>query len=407
MTWAVVFMRCLLAVLCGLLFACSGGGGGGGESAPQPPPEPQAPTIAIEQVFAQLTFDQPMVMVQAPGDETVWFIAERAGRVWRFQAVDDVASASLVVDISNRVSTEGEGGLLGMAFHPQFADNGRVFLSYTAPLSPLESRLSEFLSFDGGQTFAADSERLVLTVLQDFSNHNGGHVAFGADSFVYFGLGDGGSGNDPNGRAQDTTNLLGAMLRIDVDGAQPYAIPSDNPFAGNPPCVQGFGAGDCPEIYAWGLRNPWRFNFDTQTGDLWLGDVGQNDWEEIDLVEAGGNYGWPIREGAHCNPNLGGDDCVTSGFIDPVAEYGRDLGKSITGGYVYRGEAIPALLGSYLFGDFVSGRLWRIDAASGNFNLDELAQTTLAIASLAEGLDGELYVLDFGSGGIFRINGTN
>jgi glucose/arabinose dehydrogenase len=398
-------MRYLLAFLCALQLACSGGGGGGSGSAPPPDSTPLA--VGIERAFAQLTFQQPLVMVQAPGDESIWYLAERTGRVWRFQSLDDVASASLVVDISNRVSTDGEGGLLGMTFHPQFSVNGRVFLSYTAPVSPLESRLSEFLSLDGGQTFEADSEALLITIFQDFSNHDGGHIAFGPDGFLYFGLGDGGGANDPNGRAQDTTNLLGALLRIGVDGDPPYAIPPDNPFVGNPRCVQGFGAGNCPEIYAWGLRNPWRFSFDPETGELWLADVGQDDWEEIDLVESGGNYGWPTREGAHCNPNLGDDDCVASGLTDPVAEYGRDLGKSITGGYVYRGDAIPGLRGAYVFADFVSGRLWRLDEADGSFDLEELLQSSLKIASFAEGLDGELYVLDFEDGGIFRLVGTD
>lgn len=343
-----------------------------------------------------------MAMVQPPGDPTTWYLIERAGRVWRFAASDTVDTAALVLDISARVSTEGEGGLLGIAFHPGFADNGRVFLSYTAPLAPLESRLSEFLSLDAGLTFAADSERIVLTVLQDSGNHNGGHIAFGSDDRLFFGMGDGGGSNDPRERAQDTTNLLGAMLRIDVDDGQPFGIPDGNPFAGNPPCSQGFGSGDCPEIYAWGLRNPWRFSFDRDSGDLWLGDVGQDDWEEIDVVRAGENYGWPVREGAHCNPNLFNAGCDSQGLVDPVAEYDHSLGQSITGGYVYRGTEIANLAGSYVFGDFVNGRIWRLVDDGGSLSLAELIDSDLRIVSFAEAADGELYVLDL-EGGIYRL----
>ena len=346
-----------------------------------------------------------MAMAQPPGDPSAWFLIERSGRVWRFDASDTVDAVSLVIDISAQVSGAGEGGLLGIALHPGFADNGRVFLSYTAPLAPLESRVSEFLSLDGGLALAADSERIVLTVLQDAGNHNGGHVAFGPDGMLYFGLGDGGGSNDPRGRAQDTTNLLGAMVRIDVDGGQPFGIPDDNPFAGNAPCIQGFGADDCPEIYAWGLRNPWRFSFDRGNGDLWLGDVGQDDWEEIDVVRAGENYGWPIREGANCNPNLFNAGCESAGLVDPVAEYDHSLGRSITGGYVYRGTEIDNLAGSYVFGDFANGRIWRLVDAGGSLSLEELIDSELRIVSFAEAADGELYVLDL-EGGIFRLVGT-
>ncbi len=392
----------LISVL--FLAACGGGGGGGGAvtTPPTPAPPPAPLSVSLEPAFPNLGFEAPMFMLQPPGDDTVWFLVEREGRVWRFVDDDATTSAELVVDISNQVSTRGEGGLLGMTFHPDFAANGRAYLSYTAPLSPLESRVSEFLSLDGGLTLSADTERILLTVLQDFSNHNGGHVAFGPDGFFYFGLGDGGSGNDPLGRAQDATNLLGTIVRIDVDGGDPYGIPADNPSASNSPCLQGFGAAFCPEIYAWGLRNPWRFSFDRVTGELWVGDVGQVDWEEIDLLVLGGNYGWPVREGAHCNPNLFPDDCVTAGFIDPVAEYPRDQGQSITGGYVYRGGDIEALVGDYVFGDFVNGRIWRLVSEGGGFELDELLDTDINIASFAESSSGELYVLGIG-GGLYRL----
>ncbi len=317
-------------------------------------------------------------------------------------------SATVFVDIRGRVLSGGEQGLLGMAFHPDFAANGEVFLSYTAS-SPRRSVLSRFTSLDGGQTLSASSEEVLLTVDQPFSNHNGGHIAFGPDGLLYYGLGDGGSGGDPDNNAQTTTNLLGTVVRIDVDGPPPYGIPADNPFAANPRCATGTGTAPCPEIYAFGLRNPWRWSFDRATGDLWLGDVGQGSWEEIDRVERRGNYGWRFREGAHCfNPS---SNCPTTGaggepLVDPVAEYGRSLGASVTGGYVYRGGAAPALAGRYLFGDFVSGRLFAYEPGpTPDASRVQLAQTGLAIASFGEGNDGELYVVDYG-GGLYRIEQT-
>lgn len=398
----------ILRLLLCLMFvtACGGSGGGGsGNSLPViPPPAPDDPVVSIglAPAFPALDFEAPMAMVQPPGDSSAWYLIERAGRVWRFEASDTADTANLVVDISAEVSGGGEGGLLGIALHPGFADNGRVFLSYTAPLAPLESRISEFLSLDGGLTLAADSERIVLTVLQDAGNHNGGNIAFGPDGMLFFGLGDGGGSNDPLERAQDTSNLLGAMLRIDVDGDQPFGVPGDNPFAGNPPCTQGFGSADCPEIYAWGFRNPWRFSFDRVTGELWLGDVGQDDWEEIDVVRLGENYGWPIREGANCNPNLFSAGCDSEGLVDPVAEYDHSQGRSITGGYVYRGSGVANLAGSYVFGDFANGRIWRLVDDDGSLALEELIDSDLKIASFAEAADGELYVLNL-EGGIFRL----
>ncbi len=390
-----------------LLAAC---GGGGGDSvtvnvpAPEPTPAPEPLAVATERAFPGLSFEAPMAMVPLPGEPDQWFLIERAGRLLRFDDRQDASSAEVVLDIRDRVSATGEGGLLGLALHPDFVTNGRLFLSYTAPGAPLESRIAEFVSVDGGQSFAADSEQIRLTVLQDASNHNGGHMAFGPDGFLYLGLGDGGGSNDPNGRAQDTGNLLGAMLRLDVDVPTGYAIPTDNPFAGNADCVQGFGAADCPEIFAWGLRNPWRWSFDSATGDLWLGDVGQGDWEEINRIEVGRNYGWPIREGANCNPNLGGDPCDATGLTDPIAEYPHELGRSVTGGFVYRGGGIPALAGSYVFGDFTSGTVWRLDEDN---DLEELFDSDWRLVSLAEDAAGELYVIDLAGGGVHRLVDAN
>jgi len=329
----------------GLLVSACGGSSSDGPSVTPPPtlppPPPAAtPEVGLQQVFANLTpaLAASVSMQQAPGDATRWFVVEQAG-VIRVFANDNDATATLVfLDISARVISGGERGLLGLAFHPDFPTTPEVYVSYTgAP--DLTSYVSRFTSADGGQTLDPASEEVVLSVPQDFANHNGGNIVFGPDGYLYIGFGDGGSGGDPLDRAQDNTNLLGTMVRIDIDGGSPYAIPSadpGNPFAANATCPEGFSVGgeDCPEIFAWGLRNPWRFSFDRQGGALWAGDVGQNAWEEIDIVTAGGNYGWDDREGAHCfEPPT---DCITDS-IDNVSEYDRSLGALVFGGFVYRG----------------------------------------------------------------------
>jgi glucose/arabinose dehydrogenase len=367
---------------------------------PSPPPPAAAPQVGLQQVFANLTPAPaaPVSLQQAPQDATRWFIVEQAGTIRAF-ANDDGATATLTfLDISAQVISGGERGLLGMAFHPDFPTTPEVFVSYTgAP--ELTSYVSRFSSSDGGQSLDSASEEVILSVPQDFGNHNGGNIVFGADGYLYIGFGDGGSGGDPLDRAQDNTNLLGTMVRIDVDGGVPYAIPSadpGNPFAANQTCPEGFTVGGeaCPEIFAWGLRNPWRFSFDRQDGDLWAGDVGQSAWEEIDVVTAGGDYGWDDREGAHCFEPA--TDCITDS-IDPITEYGRDLGASVTGGFVYRGSAVPDMVGWYVFGDFVSGRLFAIpaDSAAGTAP-DVLLETGLGIAAFGESVDGELFVVNYG-----------
>ena len=227
------------------------------------------------------------------------------------------------------------------------------------------------------------------------------NVEFGPDGFLYSGWGDGGGAGDTQDNAQNTSNLLGSFTRVDVDGGTPFAIPMDNPFAANGACTQGVGAAPCPEIFAWGLRNPWRWSFDRMTGDLWVGDVGQGAIEEVDKVELGGNYGWRCREGSTTFDTTG--NCP-AGLIDPVTEYDHGAGQSITGGYVYRGAAIPDLQGFYVFADFLSGRIWALPAASGTGSTaDELLDTNLLISSFAEGNDGELYVLDYTNGNIHLV----
>lgn len=311
------------------------------------------------------------------------------------------ATAGTFVDITSRVRSGGEMGLLGMAFHPNFPTDNRVFLSYTNGTAPLVSRISSFQSTDAGVTLDAASESILLTIDQPETNHNGGHIAFGPDGYLYIGIGDGGGGGDNHGdrgNGQRLTTLLGKLLRIDVDGAAPYAIPPTNPFASNAVCPSaGRASSECPEIYAYGLRNPWRWSFDRVNGELWLADVGQGNWEEVNQVTLGGNYGWRCREGAHdYNPSTPG--CSAGGLIDPVTEYNHTLGSSITGGYVYRGPQTTGLTGRYLFGDFGSGRIWAWIAESAGQLREptELLDTGLNISSFGEGNDGELYVVHYG-----------
>jgi glucose/arabinose dehydrogenase len=400
-----------IPALLGLWVAVAGCGGSssGGTIVTPPPPPPPTPTIALQPVFEQLPspFVAPVAMLQAPGDASRWFVVEQRGTVQVFDNTPTVNSMSTFIDIQARVSsTANEAGLLGMAFHPDFAANGQVFLSYTAPGSsggrPLDSIVSRFASNDGGLTLDPASESIVQIVFQDAGNHNGGNIAFGPDGFLYAGFGDGGGSGDPSMRGQDTSNLLGTFTRIDVDGGTPYAIPPGNPFAGEAICVNGFSAGgNCPEIFAWGLRNPWRWSFDSLNGDLWAGDVGQGAWEEIDKIEASNNYGWNIREGAHC---FNATSCNTMGLVDPVTEYGRADGNSTTGGYVYRGSVISDLVGNYIFGDFGSGRIWAVPASSQPGTVPaELLSSGLNISAFAEGVDGELYVLHYGGGTVSQI----
>jgi glucose/arabinose dehydrogenase len=389
-----------------------GGGSGGGIPVPRPPPCSSG--LETPRAFPNLTFSSPTAMLQAPDETSRWFVVEQGGVVRTFQNDPDATAATDFIDISSRVHMDVEAGLLGMAFHPQFATNGLVYLNFTEQFGlELHSVTAEFRSTDGGQTLDPATERDLMTVVKPASNHNGGNLAFGPDGFLYIGLGDG--GNSANG--QDTHSLLGKMLRIDVDSrpfGAPYAIPADNPFVGAPLCnFGGTSLLDCPEIFASGFRNPWRWSFDSQAGDLWLGDVGEASFEEVDVVERGGNYGWNIREGAHCfTPATG---CQTTGLTDPVADYGRDIGFSITGGYVYRGGQQTQVAGNYVFGDFGGMIAWLEPDGTGGFDVRQLveqgctppgADGTLAPSAFAQDLDGELFLLDYGAGQVRSLEFT-
>jgi len=365
-------------------------------------------SIAIEPVFSALQFERPLALMQTPDDDLCWFLVEQPGIVRSFENSTDTPVQTIFIDIRDIVDDEkNEAGLLGMAFHPNYAINGQVFLSYTGNnggIFPngLTSYVSRFTSSDQGKTLDPDSEEILLSLPQPYNNHNGGNIAFGPDGFLYIGFGDGGSGNDPDSRAQNTMSLYGSMLRIDVDSDTPYTIPSDNPFADNALCSQGVGAADCPEILAWGLRNPWRWSFDHETNELWVGDVGQRAFEEIDIIVSGGNYGWPFFEATRCNSDAPLPNCDFIA-IPPVTEYPRTTGRSVTGGYVYRGTAIPDMFGVYVYADFATGIVFQYFKPENGDVIQAQLDTDLRISSFGQAIDGELYLLDFTAGGIHKI----
>ncbi len=395
-----IFPQCALLVA---LTACGGGGGDTEVTVGTVPGDPApTPQIAVEPAFTGLSFSQPLAMLQPPGDGSRWFVAEKGGVVRSFANDASATASSVFLDIRGVVDDAGEGGLLGLAFHPDYPDTPDVYVSYTRSSSPLVSYVSKFTSSDGGTTLNAGTEQVLFTVEQFSTNHNGGHLTFGPDGLLYVGFGDGGGSGDPQGNGQNTATIPGSLVRIDVDTGSPFSMPPGNPFQGNAACTSGMGGAPCPEIYAWGFRNPWRFSFDRSTGRLWLGDVGQGSWEEIDIVEVGQNYGWNVREGAHCHEPPTG--CAAT-FSDPVTEYARGDGGSVTGGYVYRGSRIADLVGWYVFGDFVTGRVYAIaeDSTPGTVP-QELLDTDLSIASFGQSQDGELYVVDY-SGSLHIVTG--
>ncbi len=370
------------------------------------PPRPSGnATVATVEAFPTLPLlTQPVKILQAPGDASRWFVLEKFGRV-RVFSVSNPAVVTTWLDFTALVNDTSEGGLLGMAFHPGYPAVPEVFVSYTGdPGSAMVSKVARVI-LDDVIAPSVTTSQILLTVNQPFTNHKGGDIAFGPDGYLYFGLGDGGDANDPFNYAQDNTRLLGKMLRIGVVGvAYPspgYAIPADNPFAANPKCGPAANAGNCPEIYASGLRNPWRWSFDGPSGALWAGDVGEGEREEIDRIELGGNYGWNCREGFIAGPAT----CSTAGFIDPQSDYDHTDGDvSITGGYVYRGAAIGSLIGRYVFADYGSGRIWALeDDGQGGYSNDLLIDTPYNITTFGQGVDGELYFADISNGDIHRI----
>lgn len=348
----------------------------------------ELPAVRLVPAFPDLRFDRPLCIVHAGDSSGRVFVVEQAGQIHAISGESSDATANVFLDIRRKVRTaNNEEGLLAMAFHPDYSRNGRFFIYYSAS-DPRRGVLSQFtVSNDDANRADANSESVILEVAQPYGNHNGSTVVFGPDGYLYFSLGDGGSAGDPHGHGQNLGTLLGAILRIDVDqrdSGLAYAIPPDNPFVGVP--------GARPEIWAYGLRNVWRMSFDRATGDLWAGDVGQNKWEEIDLIIRGGNYGWNLREGAHSyRGNSGGRD-----LIDPVVEYGRSEGASVTGGYVYRGSRHPDIVGVYIYADYAFGTIWGFRHTDGKATEHRtLLKQPNNISSFGETEAGEILVACF------------
>ena len=365
------------------------------------------PRMRPMRVFKDIRLKRPIQILVRPDLPDLLYVVEQPGRIRMLDRTrPDATEAATFLDIRPEVRMKhNEEGLLSMAFSPDVAEDGLFYLYYTAS-SPRRAVLSRFkIASDG--TADPDSEEVLLEVPQPFGNHNGGTVLVGPDGMLYLSLGDGGAANDPMGHGQDLSTLLGTVLRIDpngTSGGKAYGIPADNPFLG----VEDA----CPEIWAYGLRNIWRMSFDRETGELWAGDVGQNRWEEIDIVRAGGNYGWRYREGKH---RFSRDEPpVELELLDPVVEYPRSDGISVTGGHVYRGSARPEAVGAYLYADYQSGRIWGIRAVDGEMveGPKQVARLRNSlISSFGEDAEGELWVCTFegdptsGTGAIWRFTG--
>lgn len=382
----------VLSSLAIVVLGCGGGGGdsgaGGGSSAPA------LPQIALTKAVSGLT--QPVHITHAGDGSGRLFVVEQNGRIRIFR--DGLLLAAPFLDITGRVSCCGERGLLSVAFPAGFATKRYFYVNYT-DLSG-DTVVARYRVTANQDVADPGSEESLLRVTQPFANHNGGLILFGPDGFLYVGMGDGGSAGDPLNNAQSPSSLLGKMLRIDVEsGTAPYGIPASNPFVTN--------AAFRPEIWALGLRNPWRFTFDPLSRDLYIADVGQDSFEEVNFQPAAGsggeNYGWRIMEGAHCfNPN----PCNQTGLALPVAEYNHSLGCSITGGLVYRGRAFPRMEGLYLYGDFCSGRIWGLRRNGTDWQNSLLLESSLTISTFGGDEAGELYLADYAKGDIYRVTDT-
>jgi len=349
---------------------------------------PTGTTPDIEFAFVAGGFEEPVFVTNANDGSNRLFVVEQSGVIQIIQ--NGTRFPSPFLDIRDRVRPGGEQGLLSMAFHPNYAENGRFFVNYTRR-SGGDTVISEF-NVGNDPDISLRDERIILIIDQPFPNHNGGQIQFGPDGFLYIGMGDGGAGGDPLNHGQNLSTLLGSMLRIDIDNGDPYGIPTDNPFLNNSSARE--------EAYAFGLRNPWRFSFDRCDGRLFLGDVGQDRIEEVDIIISGGNYGWNTMEGTECFES---DACIQGGLELPINEYFHSIGRSITGGYVYRGTNFPDLAGRYFFGDFVSSQIWSLTEVSPNqWERQEMLDLDIFLSTFGEDEDGELYAAGF-DGSVYRI----
>ena len=367
------------------------------DTGPPPTSTTQLKPMPVARSFPNLNFRRLTSLAQPNDGRGVLYVTEQKGFIKAFPNRQDVAKSSIFLDITDQVNEGGnEEGLLGLAFDPAYENNGLFYVYYSAK-KPRRSVVSRF-SVNPNDPGKADpgSESIVMEIAQPFSNHNGGQITFGPDGYLYIGLGDGGRGGDPMLNGQNTATLLGSLIRIDVSdlaGRFRYRIPGDNPLSSI--------AGAKPEMWAYGFRNPWRFSFDRETGDLWLGDVGQNLWEEINLVKKGRNYGWNVMEGAHCfRPRNG---CTETGLDLPIIEYNSSQGCSVIGGYVYRGTRLTSLFGTYLYGDFCRGTVWGL-RHDGQTVIEHivLAKVDAQITSFGEDQAGNVYILSRDDG-IYRF----
>ena len=359
----------------------------------------ESPKVEIVQAFPELRIARPIVVTHANDGSNRLFVASQIGKIYCFENKADVTEPNLYLDIEESVryiDKENEEGLLGFAIHPNYKKNGQFFLFYTTTDEPHVSVISRFnVSSTDPSKADPDSEVELMRIPQPFWNHNGGTLAFGHDGYLYIALGDGGKANDPFKNGQNLATLNGSVLRIDVDKKSKdhnYAIPADNPFVGLKEAR--------PEIYAYGFRNVWRLSFDRETGALYAADVGQNIWEEINIVVKGGNYGWNLREAKHKFGDNGSE--ASDKLIDPIFEYHHDVGKSITGGHVYRGSAVPSLKGMYMYADYVSGKVWALEHTPSGKILGnhEIKSMNLPIITFGEDEQGEVYLTTQLGGGI-------
>ncbi len=363
-------------------------------AAPSPELDLDRLAVTFEPVVDGL--DQPLAAVHAGDGSGRLFVVEQGGRIMVVR--DGRLERQPFLDIADRITAGGERGLLGLAFHPAFPDDPRLFVNYTEAEEGDTIVASYRVADPAADRADPGTEEVLLRIDQPFANHNGGALAFGDDGYLYIATGDGGSGGDPQDNGQRLDTLLGKILRIDVDrteGDRRYGIPPDNPYAG--------GGGE-PEIWHFGLRNPWRMSFDRENGDLWIGDVGQGAWEEIDVQRAGApggaNFGWSRMEGFHCRE----DGCDEAAFTPPIAEYGHDSGCTVIGGHVYRGAAQPSLVGAYLFADYCSGRVWAIDAASDDRQQPvPVGELSGQPSSFGEDEAGEVYLTTLSAGDLLRV----